>query len=166
MKILIKLVVRFLCWAVAGLLFAIILVKILNPSLYHQGVGDLGRKHGYYSFAVERYSRAIHLNASSAGAFNSRGVTRYYQGQLELAAEDYNRAIELDPQYALAIKNRALVLLALGKAEEAKRDYTLACILECCEDFTRRCSELKLRCETGECTSLQTAVKAGLCPEQ
>jgi len=166
MKILKKLVVRFLCWAVAGALFTIILVKIVDPSRYHQVVGDWERKLGYYAFAVERYSRAIHLNASSAGAFNSRGVTRYYQGQFERAVEDYNRAIELDPQYALAIKNRALVLLALGKAEEAGRDYALACNLGRCEDFTRRCSDLKLRCETGECTSLQTAVKAGLCPAQ
>jgi tetratricopeptide (TPR) repeat protein len=104
------------------------------------------------------------MNATNPGALNNRGVARYYQGKFELAVDDYSRAIELDPQFALAIKNRALALLALGKGEEAKRDYTMACSLGRCEDFARRCSNLNLRCKKVECTSIQTAIKAGLCP--
>ena len=151
------------------LLFACIAVSVVwlvDPSRLHQVLGDKGRKFGYYEFAIEHYSRAIHLDGKRSGAFNSRGVTRYYQGQYDEAVKDYDRAIELDPQYALAIKNRALVFLSLGKGEEAKRDYALACKLGRCEDFTRRCPELKLRCDMGECTGIQTAINVDLCPAQ
>lgn len=159
MKIVIKIAVYF----AVGILFTVIIVRLVDPSRFHQVIGDWGRKFGYYEFAIDHYSSSIHLNANRAGAFNSRGVTRYNQGHFEHAVKDYNRAIELDPQYALAIKNRALAFLAIGNADDAKRGYTLACNLGRCEDFTRRCPELKLRCEKVECVSIQTAIKAGLC---
>lgn len=159
MKIIRKFFVPFLL----GVIFSICMLYIVDSSRFHQILGGWGRKLGYYSFAVEHFSRAIHLNGTRASAFNSRGVSNYHQGRFELAVEDYTRAIELDPQFALAIKNRALVLLTLGKAEDAKRDYSLACNLGCCEDFTHLCSVLKLRCEEGECANLQAAVKVGLC---
>ncbi len=160
-----KIIIKIAVYLAVGLLFGLIIVRLFDPSRFHQVIGDWGRKFGYYEFAIDHYSRSIHLNANRAGAFDSRGVARYYQGRFDHAVQDYDRAIELDPQYALAIKNRALAFLALGNAEDAKRGYTLACNLGRCEDFTRRCSELKLRCETGECTSIQTAVKAGLCSQ-
>ena len=159
-----KIIRKYIVPILLGAIVTIIMVNIVDPSRFHQALGDLGRKLGYHSFAVEHISRAIHLNGNRASAFNSRGVTRYYQGQFDLAIEDYNRAIELDSQFAIAIKNRALVLLVIGKTEDAKRDYLLACNLGCCEDFTHICSILKLQCEEGECTNLQAAVKVGLCP--
>ena len=143
--------------------FAIGIIRIVDPSRFHQVIGDWGRKYGYYEFAVEQYTKAIHLNANNAGAFNSRGVASYYSGQFERALGDYNRAIQLDQHYALAIKNRALVFLALGKGMEAKKDYALSCTLGRCEDFSRLCTELKQRCEYGDCTIINEAVKVGLC---
>ena len=154
---------KIMAYFAVGFLCVIILIKIVDPPRFHQVAADWGRKLGYYDFAIDHYSRSIHLNANRAGAFNSRGVTRYHQGQFEHAVGDYNRAIELDPQYALAIKNRALAFLALGKGAEAKRDYELACNLGRCVDVVRLCNDLKLRCETEECTSFETAVKIGLC---
>ena len=159
MKIL-KILFLVCCIMVAG----VALVRIIDPSRFHQVVGDWGRKYGYYDFAIQQYTSSIHLNANNAGAFNSRGVASYYQDQFHRALNDYNRAIELDNQYALAIKNRALVLLALGRGEDAKRDYALACNLGRCENFARLCSELTQRCEGGQCTSIQQATKVGLCP--
>lgn len=158
-----KIIIRIAVYFAVGLLFTVIIVCLLNPSLFHLIIGDWGKKFGYYEFAIDHYSSSIHLNAKRAGAFNSRGVARYCQGQFEHAVQDYNRAIELNPQYAFAIKNRALAFLAIGNAEDAKQGYTLACNLGQCEDFTRRCPELKLRCEKIECISIQTAIKAGLC---
>jgi hypothetical protein len=162
MKTVRKLLVSVLVFVAAS----VTVVWLVDPSRWHQVLGDWGRKLGYYDFAIDRYSRAIHLSGNRSGAFNSRGVTRYYQGQYDEAIIDYDRAIDLDPQYALAIKNRALAFLMLGKADEAKRDYAFACRLGRCEDFTRRCPELKLRCDTGEYTGLQAAISAGLCPKQ
>ena len=82
--------------------------------MYNQRIGDWARKLGFYEYSIKRYSRSIHYDANNVGAFNSRGVTRYYNGQYELAKNDYDQAITLDPQYSLAIKNRGLSFLALG----------------------------------------------------
>jgi len=161
MKTLRMFLISFLSFAV----IAVAVVWLVDPARFHQVLGDKGRKFGYYEFAIEQYSRAIHLDGKKSGAFNSRGVARYYLNQYEEAIKNYNQAIKLDPQYALAIKNRALALLAIGKADKAKKDYTLACKLGRCENFPRLCSVLKMRCEGGECTAIQTAVKVGFCPE-
>jgi len=158
-----KIIAKFAVYLAVGFLGGLILIRLVDPSRFHQIAGDWGRKLGYYEFAIDHYSRSIHLNANRAGAFNSRGVSRYYQGQFEHAVGDYNRAIELDPQYALAIKNRALAFLALGKGAEAKRDYELACKLGRCVDLIKLCSDLKLRCEAEECVSFETAGKIGMC---
>lgn len=157
-------ILKFLATAICGVFIAVVVIRLVDPSRFETVLGDWGRKYGYYEFAIERYSRALHLNASNATAFNSRGVTRYYMEQYNYAVEDYNRAIALDPQFALAFKNRALAMLALGRDDFAKKDYEIACGLGRCEDFNRKCSELKTRCESDECTSYQTAIKANLCP--
>jgi tetratricopeptide (TPR) repeat protein len=161
-----KMILKLFVYALLGFVVMVLLVWLVDLSRYHQVVADWGRKLGYQTFAIEHYSTAIQLNGTRAGAFNSRGVARYNQGQYEEAIKDYDRAIELDPQYALAIKNRALSFLFLGKAEEGKRGYALACKLGRCEDFNSRCPELKVRCNAGECTGLQAAISAGLCPGQ
>ncbi len=148
------------------MLIAIAVIRVVDPSRFHQIEGDWARKYGYYDFAVEQYTASIHLNANNAGAFNSRGVASYYQGYFERALQDYNKAIGLDPQYALAIKNRALVNLALGRAIAAKKDYELACTFGRCENFSRLCSELEQRCKHGDCTVIQEAAKVGLCNQQ
>jgi Tfp pilus assembly protein PilF len=158
-----KTIITFVIYFFVGIVVVIVLMKLFNPPRYHQVVGDFGRKYGYYEFAIGQYSRAIHLNANNSMAFNSRGVVRYYQRQYEYAIKDYDRAIELDSQYALAIKNRALAFLAIGNVEGSKGGYELACKLGSCEDFIRRCTELKTRCGEGDCISVQTAVTAGLC---
>jgi Tfp pilus assembly protein PilF len=156
-------------WLLLVVFFVIVsgfLVWLVDPSRMHQVWGDWARKLGCYDFAIEQYSRAINLSGNRPGAFNSRGVARYHQRQYDEAISDYNRALELDPQYALAIKNRAFAFLMLGKGDQAKRDYEFACKLGRCEDFTLRCPELRSLCNTGECTGIQAAVSAGICPAQ
>ena len=141
----------------------IMIIKIIDPSRYNQKIGDWARRFDFHEFAIERYSTAININPFNPGAFNSRGVSRYNQGQFEEALIDYNRAIELDPQNALAIKNRAYAFLYLGNAEEAKNNLLLACKLGLCEDSDKICTILKRNCEMGGCIGYETAVKIGIC---
>jgi hypothetical protein len=157
---------RWIVPIIIGIIVTLWASMLIDPARTNHILGDWGRRFGYTDFAVERYSSAIHHNALKASSFNARGVVRYYQGLFDSALADYNRAIELDSQYALAIKNRALLFLVIGKAEEARKGYDVACKLGKCEDFKHRCPEFKFECDNGNCTSFNTAVTAGLCPER
>ena len=82
-----------------------------------------GESFGYYEFAIEHYSRAIHLDGKRSGAFNSRGVTRYYQGQYDEAVKDYDRAIEIDR--SMRSQSRIVLSLSSPSVKERKLRETM-----------------------------------------
>jgi hypothetical protein len=70
MKTLRKILISLLLFA--GI--AVAVVWLVDPSRLHQVLGDKGRKFGYYEFAIEHYSRAIHLDGKRSGAHSTAEV--------------------------------------------------------------------------------------------
>jgi len=150
---------KFAAWMFVGFIIA----GLVAPDRFWTKIGDWSRRLGMNEFAVHSYTKAIHLNASNAGAFNSRGVSYYNSLRLEAAIEDYTKALALDPNYGLAMKNRALARLYLGEADGARKDAEAACERGWCLDTRSICSDLFDLAGLGEPRQFNAAVRAGVC---
>ena len=83
MKTSIKYIVGIPCAFIVGIVIILSILWMIDASRAHMIIGDWGRKLGFYSYALEQYSRVIHLNPNNASALNSRAVTRYRLNQFE-----------------------------------------------------------------------------------
>ena len=72
---------------------------------------------------IAYYTDAIRLNPQYAAAYNSRGVARAAQGDLNGAITDYTEAIQLNPQYSAAYNNRGIARRTQGDLNGALADY-------------------------------------------
>jgi len=72
------------------------------------------------------FNRVIQTEPKAAFAYNSRGIARYMNSNLDGALTDYNYAIGLNPKYSGAFYNRGLVYNSMQKFESSASDYTKA----------------------------------------
>ncbi|MBN1364327.1 MAG: tetratricopeptide repeat protein [Syntrophaceae bacterium] len=108
----------------------------------HRGIAY--GQNGQYLPAIDDFTKAIDLKPDYYKGFNNRGVTYFITGQYQMAIKDYNEAISLKPDYAKAYDNRANVYLNQNNIAAGCNDAQKACLL-------------------GECSSLQTFRRKGLC---
>lgn len=80
--------------------------------------------------ALTAFTKAIELDASSAGAYNSRGVAYLRMSKLAPALRDFNKAIELEPNTAKFYGNRAFVQSDKEEYARAVADLDKAIQLE------------------------------------
>jgi len=77
-----------------------------------QGAYEAGKEEKIEG-AIAFYNKAIELDASFSGAYNSRGVALRKLGRHQDALRDYERAVELKPGNAIAWYNRGQCLRSL-----------------------------------------------------
>ena len=99
---------------------------------------------GQYQRAIDDFSKSIDLKPDYYKGYNNRGFAYFKIGQYQYAFEDYNEAISLKPDYAKAYNNRAIAYLSQG-------------------DNISGCNDAQNSCALGDCSTLQTAQKKGLC---
>jgi len=88
--------------------------------------GEEKHKKGDYQGAVAAYNQAIALNPNLAGAYNNRGLARFYLGDKHGAVADFNEALRINPNLAEAYYNRGVVRSGLGDKQGAVADYNEA----------------------------------------
>jgi tetratricopeptide (TPR) repeat protein len=75
-----------------------------------------------YANALKDFSSALHLNASSAPAYDGLGEAAYRLGKYQESVAYCNRALYLDPRCADALYFRGKSYEALGKTTLAQKD--------------------------------------------
>ena len=106
---------------------------LLNPTTEEDLIkkGDnLAEQLKDYTRAIELYNKAIHLNPTSANAFNSKGNSLYKLEKYEEAITCFNIAIRNDSNYVSAYNNKGNCLYALNFHDNAMRQYTKAISLD------------------------------------
>jgi len=78
-----------------------------------------------YARAESDYSKAIELTPSSIGAYQRRGVVRFFQLKFEASLADFDRVIELAPAREPHHWQRGLVHYYAGKYEAGRRQFEL-----------------------------------------
>jgi tetratricopeptide (TPR) repeat protein len=81
---------------------------------------------GNYDGAVADATRAIELDRSMSGAYETRGLGYLRSRQYEKAVLDFSRTMESDPANAMAYVNRGLAYLFLNRDQDAEADFRIA----------------------------------------
>ena len=102
--------------------------------------GELGQ----YSQAIDDFNRAINIKPTYANAYYDRGLTYYKLSRHQLAINDYNRAIHFKPDFTEAYMNRGIAYFKQGNRVSG-------------------CSDAGKACALGNCETLKTARRIGLC---
>lgn len=76
-----------------------------------------------FEHALASFNRAISLQPTFAGAYNSRGFVLQDLGRLEEALADFARAVELGPELAMFRLNLGMLQLKLGQFEAGWANY-------------------------------------------
>ncbi len=97
-----------------------------------------------HQLAIEEFNKAIGRKPAYAEAYNNRGFSYSTIGQYQHAIEDYNQAIRLKPAYTVAYINRGVTYLK-------QRNNTLGC------------HDVQKACDLGNCQTLKSVQKIGLC---
>lgn len=92
--------------------------------------GDTHFENREYEQALEKYNRAIALDADNPVAYTGRGRIYVAQEEYQQAIEDYASAIEIDTMYAPAYSNRGVAHYNLGQYEQSLEDYNRAIQLD------------------------------------
>lgn len=82
-----------------------------------------------YEAGIADFTIAIHLDPSSATAYNNRGYAYYLSDQPELAEQDFTNAIHLDTTFSPTYGNRALLYVSTGQFKQAVQDVDRALVL-------------------------------------
>lgn len=88
-------------------------------SALDKGLADMDR--GDYRAAIELFTASIEKERDLHSAYNNRGLSHLYLGNVEQAVEDFNNALDLGAE-AVIFYNRALAYIELGRQEEAVSD--------------------------------------------
>lgn len=72
------------------------------------------------------FNNVIEHSPGSAFAYNSRGIARYSENNIEGALSDYDQAITIFPRYSGAYYNRGIVWYAMKEFRLANEDYSMA----------------------------------------
>jgi tetratricopeptide (TPR) repeat protein len=83
-----------------------------------------------YDEALVAFERAAKLDALFADAYEGRGTTLYYLGQMHDALQSYDQAIRLNPSYASAYSGKGNVLFENKHYAEAFQSYEHATNLD------------------------------------
>ena len=72
------------------------------------------------------FNDVIEHSPGSAFAYNSRGIARYSENNMEGSLTDYNQAITIFPRYSGAYYNRGIVWYTMKEYRMANEDYNMA----------------------------------------
>ncbi len=78
----------------------------------------------------------------SAEQYVMRGISKFYNQELNKSIEDYDKALALDPRYDFALKSRAFSLKFLGQIEEAISDLKKAISIQPAGEYYDDLSEI------------------------
>jgi tetratricopeptide (TPR) repeat protein len=80
----------------------------------------------YMEAAIVSFSKALEVDARSAGAFLQRCLARAAKGEMATALADCDKAVELDPKASTALASRGVVRFAAGRTQDALSDFDAA----------------------------------------
>lgn len=107
--------------------FSLRMAADLQPSsVIFLKLGMAEARAGEMDAAIASFSRAIEVDADSAGAFLQRCIARVAKGEEEAAFADCDRAVELDPKASAARATRGALRLAADRANAALSDFDAA----------------------------------------
>ncbi len=89
-----------------------------------------------YPEALEKYSKAIELDATNKYAYGNRGLAKRNLKKYKDAIKDYDEALRIDPSFAWALASRADAKVQLKKYDEALLDLNQAITLEPTNAYT------------------------------
>jgi len=84
-----------------------------------KGLQDMDR--GDYRAAIQLFTASIENGKDLHTAYNNRGLSHLYLGNVEQSVEDFTKALEIGAE-AVIYYNRALALIELDRLEEAAGD--------------------------------------------
>jgi tetratricopeptide (TPR) repeat protein len=118
-------------WPNAQQVLITAITKRPDDPRFHNELGFVYQKRGYFDLAMEEYTKAIVLDPYYLEAFYNRGTLFVKWGQALAAQKDFEKAIQIDKNYAKAYNNLGLLLqIYLGKPDEALKNYKTAIDLE------------------------------------
>jgi tetratricopeptide (TPR) repeat protein len=94
-----------------------------------RGYNNLGfayEKAGLYAKALEKYNKAININAKFDDAYYNRANTYAKLGQYDNSIIAYTNVIMLNQRYANAYNNRGVVYSLVGEIDKAIEDFSQA----------------------------------------
>ncbi|MGA1826320.1 MAG: tetratricopeptide repeat protein [bacterium] len=113
-------------WKNSSALFEHALHVTDNNYVAHNGMGNVLKKKGKITEAIEHYTEAIRLKPANAIAHNNLGNALKKQGKIREAIEHYREALRINPDYASAYNNLGNAFKKQGKIEEAMEYYAEA----------------------------------------
>ena len=88
--------------------------------------GVKARQQGYYSEAIQDFTKVIGLDPDDAETYYFRGFTYFNQGKHDHAIKDFTKAIELNPDDAETYHFRGFIHYSNGGYNHAIEDFTKA----------------------------------------
>jgi tetratricopeptide (TPR) repeat protein len=90
---------------------------------------NLGRNYqelGQKELALQSFSNALRLDATSFQAFTNRGLVLASLGRLDDANRDFSQALRIAPSNFIALSNRGVAYATQGKFSDALKDFDMS----------------------------------------
>jgi tetratricopeptide (TPR) repeat protein len=81
---------------------------------------------GQWALAIDRYSRALELDANLTAGYYNRANARTRSGEYDQALADYDQALRLQPNDTDALNNRGMLHLYRANYDAALQDFNAA----------------------------------------
>ncbi|HEY9792008.1 MAG TPA: tetratricopeptide repeat protein [Candidatus Obscuribacterales bacterium] len=107
---------------------------------------DTLRDMGKFDDAIADYTKAVHVDKSSAELYLSRGICEAAFKREKQALADFDEALKLKPAFVEALSRRGREYLALGRYSQAIGDLQLALKLNPNADIARSTLDLATYC--------------------
>ncbi|MCE5211425.1 MAG: tetratricopeptide repeat protein [Deltaproteobacteria bacterium] len=165
-------------WQNSIFLFRHALQVTKDNYLAHNNLGLSLFTEGKMDESIEHYNKSIHIKPDYIFAYNNRGIIYAKLGRYQPAIDDFNEAIRRMPFYANAYNNRGLSYANLGQHQRAIEDYSEAIRFkpDYAEAYMNRgviylkqgnntlgCPDAQKACALGNCITLNSAQRIGLC---
>lgn len=103
----------------------------------HADIGDIYRSIGLYSYSIEEYRKALHLNHSYFDIRTKLGQALREHGQLPESLKELKSVLREDARYCPALVQCGITYYSMGKISEAKKSWNEALLKEPDNEYAR-----------------------------
>jgi len=103
----------------------------------HADIGDIYRSIGLYSYSIEEYRKALHLNPTYFDIRTKLGQALRENGQLSESIKELRAVLREDAAYCPALVQLGITSYSMGKVEEARKSWRAALAKEPDNEYAR-----------------------------
>lgn len=90
----------------------------------HANIGDIYRSLGLYTYAIDEYNKALHLNPTYVDIRTKLGISFRENDELQKSLAELKKVIKTDSKYTAAQVQLGVTYYSMGKIAEAKKQWS------------------------------------------